>query len=157
MGEILIQRYIFIIQQLLLHGIVTSTTHTAMNTAAMIDEDIQQQDIQQQQQDQSYNIDHLSLYEPDVMIRTICIECIRAIQQQQNVIRYKEFYEQIQLLLITTNATNTSRDENHTNKQKLLPLLPEYDTGWVNRMEHDNSILYDTYVVRLQTSQSHLN
>jgi hypothetical protein len=42
MGEIVIQRYIFIIQQFLLHGIVTPTTFTAMNTAAMIDDDIQQ-------------------------------------------------------------------------------------------------------------------
>ena len=76
---------------------------------------------------------------------------------QQNVIRYKVFYDQMQLLLITNNATNTSRDENHTNRQTLYPVYCEYDIGWVNRMEHDIAILYDTNLVRLQISQSHLN
>ena len=62
----------------------------------------------------------------------------------------------MQPLLITNTTTNASRDENQ-NKQKLFLVLPEYNIGWVNRTEHDNAILYDTYVVRLQTSQSHLN
>ena len=119
-GEILIQRCIFIIQPLLSHGIVG---HTAVNTAVIIDDN-----IQQQQQDQSYGNNNLSLYQRDVMIQTMCIECICAIQQQQNIIRHKEIYEQMQLLLIINNATNTSRDENHTSKQKLLPVLPGYDT-----------------------------
>ena len=65
------------------------------------------------------------------------------IPQQQNVIRYKEFYEQMQPLLITN--------------YKLLPVLPEYNIEWVNLTEHDNAILYDSYIVRLQSSKFHLN
>ena len=62
----------------------------------------------------------------------------------------------MQPLLITNTTTNASRDENQ-NKQKLLPVLPEYNIGCVNRTEHDNAVLYDRYIVRLQSSKFHLN
>ena len=68
-------------QQILLHGIVTPTTHTTMNTAVIIDDG-----IQQQQQDLFFSIDRLSSYQRDVMIQNICIACISVIQQQQIVI-----------------------------------------------------------------------
>ena len=83
-------------------------------------------------------------------LRVATVFCINTVQQQRNVVRYKELYHQhIQ--------TNPHLQTNHAILNGSKWIVPSYDFGWVQSNEHAILQQRELLSLRLQTAQSHMN